>query len=675
MTHRKWLLYAGAALSICALGFASRSVKKAALDIQPGPTVMSPEELAITDDASAGMQHGVILVEETVRDDSGSEVRLAHHTRAKILSNEARGLADITIPFNSASGSLKKWWGRTIHPDGSVLELGKDELREQTLVKIRGTRVRVLKAALPGVEPGCVIDYGYVLRGGPFFSTSRIHLQRQWPVREFRYQWFPYLSYPSQYFVRRRPNMDFNIMRGKGAVMFEGKNLPLYVDEPWAPPDDVVRAGATLFYEYSRTSEDPNTFWDDVARGETEGLRAFLKKDKPLEKTLASMQLPPGAPLEEKLQAVYAWLDANIKNRSLLTAEEREKIEEKRESKKWRARAYAAREKNTAADVLARAEGYASQIRSLFVGFARALGAHADLVMACDRDYRFWEKKLLTADQLDYRLVAVRAPGAPDEEATLVAPGSGLPYGMIPWWLTPTRALRVTSSGAREMWLPHSAARQNVFETRATIAFAEDNSTARVDWTAKGAGERHYLDRLILRLSKPEKREDDLERQCGAGGDLEVLEAKAPDLADYTAPYRLACQGELVDLDIDESEDEFLFEFRGPWIPSLPEFSSPTRVHPVFFRYPFIDLTTVEVASPAGFTPRQPPPLVRFQTPFGTYGRKITKTAGGYRVERAVALLALTVKAEDYKALRAFLERIRVADHAMLEFGRKKEAS
>ena len=65
--------FAGGIMRICTIAIAlflvfgtyARASAPPAIDVKPGPTVMSPEELAIVADVAKGVQYGVVLIEET----------------------------------------------------------------------------------------------------------------------------------------------------------------------------------------------------------------------------------------------------------------------------------------------------------------------------------------------------------------------------------------------------------------------------------------------------------------------------------------------------------------------------------------------------------------------------------------------------------------------------------
>src|SRR6266478_6610584 len=154
------------------------------IEIVPGAKTMSAEEKTLAADPAKGSQHGAILVDESVRDESpGTETNLFRHVRAKIFSNEGRRLGDIEINHDREHGILKQWWGYTLLPDGTVRETKQSDLKEQELAKGRGGRYAVLKASLPGITPGCIIDYGYVLQEHGIYSTMRVNIQEGSPVK------------------------------------------------------------------------------------------------------------------------------------------------------------------------------------------------------------------------------------------------------------------------------------------------------------------------------------------------------------------------------------------------------------------------------------------------------------------------------------------------------------
>lgn len=659
---RKMLIF----LAVICLAGAQATLSNAAFRIQPGPAELSAGEKAIRADPEARVQHGVILLLEMEHDDPVSGFsKFSYHMRAKILSNAARSLGDVEVPMDSRRGYLRKFWARTIHPDGRVDELEKEDLQEQTVVRSQGAERRVLKGAMPGLEPGCVIDYGWVIQtpGGRFFR--RIPLQRRWPIRELRYRWLPSGRFPSQYYLRRRPGLEIEVKRERQAILIEAAGLPPVIDEPWGPPEDLLRAGVILYYSFgaSDSAEDQEKYWDDMAQDEERDLAEFLKRDRLLKETLASMNLAPQAPLHEKLAAVYDWIGKEIRNLALRSAEEREaEAEEEDEDRKDRASV-----------VLETKEGWPYQMEYLFIGFARALGATAHVVRVPDRTEGYWDKGLLSRGQFSGRVVALWGPGQSVENAIFADLGSGLPYGMVPWWFAPARALMATEEGARDVILRTSDPRRNVLETRVSVDLGAPEGIPVARWTVKGSGHRGNRTRRGLIRRSSREREERLQELCGASGELEILSAESPGLEIPGGEYALECEGEMTGLDGEVGLPILSMGLEGPWIPDLPEFPSEEREHPVVFNYPWIDISVIDVKAPEGYAMEKLPEPVTVQGPFGSYAMGITRTPGGARIERAFAVVRLTVKPEDYGELRGFIQRAASADRARLAFKREGE--
>ncbi|MBI3447439.1 MAG: DUF3857 domain-containing protein [Acidobacteria bacterium] len=632
--------------------------------IAPGPQAMTAEEKELKPDPAAGAQHAIVLLEETERDDPlDGYAKTSYHFRAKIFSNEARRLADIVVPFEAKRGYLREWWGRTILPDGTVLELKKDELREQTIAREDRAEARVLKAVLPGVAPGCVIDFGYVFQDRSFKFFREIPLQRAWAVRHFRYRWLPAIGAPSQYYLKKRPGVDVQVVREKNAVVVEGNDLPPVPEEPWMPPASVVRAEALLYYSgffLSKTNTDPNAYWKEVVRDEEERLTAFIKENGPFDDSIAAMKFTGDAKLLDKLRVAYTWLGAHRRNVLLGTSEESEADAEDDETDRKKSEALEPYEKR-----LLRPWAIAAE----YVGIARVLGAEAHLILAPDRRDRYWDPGLLSEGQLDEYLVELRGPGDPDDRAIVVAPGWGLPFGVLPYWMAPSKGLLVTKEGGRDYVLRGADPRLNVLETKASISL-DDPGEARASWTTTGAGQRGFREIRRLRISSPENRKKALDELCGASASLEVSKAAAPALDDVNAAYRLECEGRQSVPGAGEGREELPLHFDGAWIPEVPLFASPTRAFPIVFDYPWIDMASIEVVAPKGYAPAPAPPPVKLEAPFGSYALSVKATDRGYEIQRAFAMVSATLKPESYEALRKFLEDVRMADRTAVVFRR-----
>jgi transglutaminase-like putative cysteine protease len=100
-------------------------------------------------------------------------------TRIKILTEEGEKHGEISV-FHSNFRRLKYLRGRTVLPDGRVLELSDDDKFERRSSLRHGFNVTV--AAFPGVEPGAILDYEYELVYQSIFRLRPWHFQARIPT-------------------------------------------------------------------------------------------------------------------------------------------------------------------------------------------------------------------------------------------------------------------------------------------------------------------------------------------------------------------------------------------------------------------------------------------------------------------------------------------------------------
>jgi hypothetical protein len=640
------------------------------LEIKPGPSTISPAEAAIVADPSAGSQHGVILVEETVRNENigGTSLgarpayEISHHTRAKILSAEGRSLADVEIPGLRFDSDLRTWWGKTILPDGTVLELKEEDLKRQSLVQEGMRRIRTVKAALPGVVPGCVIDYGYVVDGNGYFPIERVVLQKQWPVKLVRYKWIPSGLLASSYVTAHLEGKNVEIKPDRGSVLVTAKDLAPVADEPNMMPVEEVRPTVTLYY--SNSSEKPDEYWNAMAKSVESELKRFTGNGSAIRAAIASMQLPPEGSLPSRLEAAYEWLSLNVTNTGLMSAEQEEAYDSEQYD-----------DSLTAKSVLAAKRATPRQHDFLFAGVARALGLEANLVFATDRSSKFWSRGLKSMSQFWYTLVAVRAPGEPDDKIVFVDSGSGLPYGVVPWRATGVATFVCTQKGAQSLTVPPALPKVNREDTKVTVLFGEEGEGHTAKWYRNAGGAEGMDYRRWLRDLDPDEREKAVESLCRGGRtDVEIVSSETPGLSDNTGRFELACDIDLGETGITQDISRYSFSFVGPWWPQTPEFPSATRSGTVVFHYPFAQIVSVDVAAPAGFKTGAVPAPVELQSPFGHYQLVVAKTDTGFHVDRGLVLSSIVVNVPDYPAMRTFFQDVAKHDQASLSFERDRSA-
>ena len=486
-------------------------------------------------------------------------------------------------------------------------------------------------------------------------------MQGRWPIRDFKFRWRPGGLFSATLFAEQANVLGIVTKQDLDSILISGKRIPAILDEPWSPPDAEMRASLTTYYLLG--PKDQEEFWNEAAGSFNRRAESFARKKLILE-AVAAMDLPRGTDLRSRLKAAYDWIDANLINTALRTSEEVEMAADEADQRRaW-----------NVGDLLERREGPGWQLDYLYMGVARALGADAHLVYTANRPDHYFHPDMLTVEQIDATLVAIAPLGEPDETRVFVDPGSGLPFGQVPWWTSGMRGLLAMPDKGVHIPVPPSQALDNLSHSRVSISFNADDGTGIVHWTRVANGQSGLTDRRAIRSMSPEQRAKRLEDYCGSSGDIDVVRAQAALVDKSAGPLDIACDTILTHADMDTQRGEHLFSFMGPWIESVPELVSEKRVSPIVFPFPRADRTTIDITVPAGFHDRTAPSPVRLDTPYGRYILDVTPTPEGFHVERLFSLVSIAVPAAEYPALRAYLTAVRRADLTMVSFRKSSDA-
>jgi hypothetical protein len=620
--------------------------------IGPGPTVMSDEEKAIVPDSAQGIEHGVILVEEAERDPNS----IVYHRRALILSNEAREMADVEIDAGIPGWKLEQWWGRTIHPDGTVHELPRSSVEAQFVRKKGAVERRALRAALPGVTPGCIIDYGYKAIWSGLVPFDRVRIQQEWPVRSFRYRAELDSLIRSAFRLTRTEGLAIQSSYEHGVVLILGTDLPAVAEEPMMPPDHEVRASAVVYPLFWDLTYEK--FWNDAGRLTEKYHRATASNQKSIARAISEMGLPAGeAGLEERLRAAYGWIEKNITRTGLRGFEEAQLAKSEEET-----------DRDVIGSVLESRQGNAEELNRFYLAIARALGAEAHLVLAPDRRRNYFDPDFKSLSQFDTAFVAVRPKGASDEDAWIVDAGSGLPFGELPWWNSGCKGLLLDKFEARAISLPIAPAQRNVAESKVEMGFDASIQAWVTKWSQTARGQEGLRERRYLRSLAPSERAQRIAELCGERSDTEVAVAESPGLDAVGRGFELRCETTR-----EESIDQYgaySLGWTGPWQRALPDLRPGTRRYAVVLQHPRIEIMHFSIDTPEGFEADDPPPPIEIKNGFGKYALKVARTETGYAVERAFALVTLAVPAEDYEKFVQFLTEVERWDSTRLTFRR-----
>jgi len=167
-----------------------------------------------------------------------------HYLRVKVFTERGReSQSKIDLFYGKLYGSdvkISDIAARTIKPDGAIIELKKEDIFDRTVVRASGLKFKARSFAMPGVEPGCIIEYRWrETRVNTDADNVRLNFQRDIPVQRVQYLVKP-MSYEDATFnslvLHGSPTKWAKEKNGfYSTVMI---NVPAIHEESQMPPDD-----------------------------------------------------------------------------------------------------------------------------------------------------------------------------------------------------------------------------------------------------------------------------------------------------------------------------------------------------------------------------------------------------------------------------------------------------
>jgi hypothetical protein len=513
---------------------------------------------------------------------------LRHYVRIKVFSERGReSQSKVDIPFLS-SWKIQDIAARTIKPDGSIVELKKEDILERTIEKLSGLKIKAKSFAMPGVEAGAIIEYRWTeVRNDRLANYIRLYFQRDVPVQFVKYYIKP-LSLPGfEYGMRAQ---TFNGTASPFTKEKDGyygvtmSNVPSFHEEPRMPPEDAVRPWMLIFYS-KETNLKGETFWQDYGKRTYEDYKSRMKVSDEVKTALAAAIGEASTP-EEKLEKIFEFCRSKIKNTnddaSGLTAEDRAKLKENR----------------SPADTLKRGMGTGLDIDLLFASMAIAAGFDARIVRLSDRSDAFFDKQFPD----DYFIQAYDIAVKVGEQWRFYDPASTyVPLGMLRWQEESQQAL--LSDPKQPIWLTTPLSPPDKSKVKRTAKF-----TLSEDGTLEGDAQVEYYGHLAVYRKEwddddsPAQREETLREAVKK--QMSTADVSAIKIANVTDPskpfiynYHVRVPG------YAQRTGKRLFlqpEFFQHGIEPL--FSGSDRKYPVYFNYPWSEEDEVIIALPADFS-------------------------------------------------------------------------
>jgi transglutaminase-like putative cysteine protease len=528
--------------------------------------------------------------EVRIDDHPDGDLIFSHYIRVKVFTDRGReSQSRIDLEYGKMYGTETKIQdiaARTIKPDGSIVELKKSDIFDRTIAKTSGLKIKARSFAMPGVEPGCIIEYRWrEVRVRSDANYLRLQFQRDIPVRRVQYLVKPY-QYEGASFnsITMHGTSSPWVKEKNGFYSTTMTNMPAVQEEARMPPEDQVKTWMLVYYAAGDKQPEAEKYWSDVGKRFYENTKQLIKPNDEVKK-MAAQLVADAKSDDEKLERLFDFCRTKITNTSndasALTAEERAK----------------AKDNKTPSDTLKRGVGNGADIDLLFAALATAAGFDARIVLAPDRGDLFFNKQLPNVYFIDPRMIAVNSGGS----WKFFNPGYNyLPFGMLRWQEEGEQAL--VTDPKQPVWVdtPMTSHEKSKIQRRAKLKLSEDGTLegeVRLEFSGHAAiGSKETLD-AMSESERETDLKDDLKDQISAA---EITNVKIENVTDHVKPliysYNIRVPG------YAQRTGKRLFVQPAFFQYGLkPLFSSATRKYAIYFHYPWSEDDQVDIELPTGY--------------------------------------------------------------------------
>ena len=305
---------------------------------------------------------------------------VTEYIRLKIFTDRGKEkYSNVEIPYFGKS-VISDVQGRTIHSDGTIIDVKKDAVFDKVMEKKTGQKVRMIAFALPAVERGSIIEYRWTKDVGEYISRYvPLEVQSAFPVDEVDFHIKPvtgsYVTWPTMRFMPfgckpQRIDHEMN-----GFTGFTVLNVPAFREEPYMPPPLSAKQWILIYYE-ENSNVGKDKYWTSLGK-EIHGEYSQKLKVSSEMKQIAQEITSGATNDEDKVAHLAEYCRKNLKNLygDEITAEEREA---------------AKKENNNTSDTFRRKEGTPRDINLAFIALAKAAGFNAALAQLSDRGIFFF---------------------------------------------------------------------------------------------------------------------------------------------------------------------------------------------------------------------------------------------------------------------------------------------
>ncbi len=591
---------------------------------------------------------------------SGEKIKSSEtqYRRIKVFNSRGRdAFSRVDIAYSKGT-RLERIAARTIRSDGSVIAVKKEAIMERTAAKGAGIKDRIVSLAMPGVEPGCIVEYRWTrVRYDQPTHNVRVTLQLDIPVQQIRFSIHP-LPIPLPEFRMQIRAFNFHMPpfteEGPGVRSLVLHSMPALKKEPFEPPDLSLRPWIAIYY--STEDEYPlENFWRSV------GKEAYQRSDE-ISRASGEVKRMTQAALNgvsgEDLivERLLEYCRAGIRNIDLsdsgMTAEERDWLQSE----------------HPAADHMKRGLSDSYGLLKVFLSMAGAAGLDARLALVPDRSVCVFTPSLPTHYLLTRQCAAVKILG---EWRAIDPSAADLPPGILPWEIEGVDMLVADDKNSTFRRTPMSTPEQSLTQRTASLKLSEDGALEG-DVAEELTGQEAASWRRELRGHSAVEREDKIsDRIKSRMSTAEVTAIHIDPDSSAAEPARLRFHVRVPGY-AQRTAQRLIFPPAFFQRGDPPTFASVERKYPVLFDYGWSENDRVTIDIPPGYHVENPPETAPILLPgIGKHSVKVRLSEDGHQLQLLHSLIfgeggTLYFPVEEYPKLKKAFDEFHAQDEAVV---------
>ena len=632
--------------------------RAAPADWQP----INPAELQMKDLHEQPGAPAFVLYREEV--DNDQQHYHSEYVRIKILTEAGRKYADVQIPYDRQGMNITDVHGRTIHPDGSIVEF-QGKPFDKDYVKSKSVRYKMKTFSLPDVQVGSVIEYRFTARYGDYSLWAPY-----WILQDDLFQrkeHFAFTATSGEIMMAHGQvgrGLAYTWMLPKGADIknthdryeLDLQDVPAFAEEEHMPPSKAFKYYVRFYY---RSAPDMDKYWSEEGKYWSKDVDQFVGKKHGVSETVNSLVAPNDTP-EQKVKKIYAFV-GTLDNQSYhprQTAQE-QKVAGQRDNR-------------GAEDVLRQKSGDRDDITLLFIAMVRAAGIPAWAMVVTDRSDTLFEPKFMSLDQLDREIAIVSING----KDVFLDPGTRFcPYGVLNWKYSATRGMRQTANGGTE--IAQTPEPDYVTAVTKRVARFKMNEQGEVEGPMAAAffGQEALIRRLEGLQTDDVGRKKIIEDEVKTWlpGNAEITMTKPPDWNAVETP--LVAEFKVTSPMLNSAGKRALlptnvFEYERP-----ARFSHSERKNAVYFEYPSAVMDDVKITLPDDIQVESLPANEAIKLNYALYQANRKQESNVLTLKRDLAIAAFVVPAGEYKTIKDFYDKVKQYDDQQILLKRASNAA